>query len=319
MELLYLLCSFFSTAITSIFLSLLLPFRHLLHRISTSVDPGDSVALYEGTVWHERRRPVHHSFRYSARYALIDLDNARHPPPNHLSADDARRISKTNGPVFLLTIPPSVGYEQNPLSIYYCYDIEGTTRTLSKCIAEVTNTPWGERVTFLFNPESDLVAKPLHVSPFMDMLGNWRMKTSEPGDNLHVVISSQHPKLGNYFTASLTAKRVTSEDHSGFFWLMPHKVALWIYWHVMEPEILYIQALVELALKLWWKNVSFVQHPRYPNPAYREDALLRNENIQLCPLLGNNGANNSYTQERPSNIPTYDRCFTWTNASWPWC
>ncbi|GFQ08714.1 hypothetical protein PHJA_003015400 [Phtheirospermum japonicum] len=303
MELLYLLCSIFSTAITSIVLSLLLPFRHLLRRIPSSVN---SVALYEGTVWHERRRPVHHSFRYSVRYALIDLEDSRHALPNHLSADDARRVSKTNGPVFMLTIPPSVGYEQNPLSIYYCYDVEGTTRTLSKCIAEVTNTPWGERVTFLFNPDSDLVAKPLHVSPFMDMLGNWRMKTSEPGDNLHVVISSQHPKLGNYFTASLTAKRVTSSlgDYSGFFWLMPHKVALWIYWH---------------ALKLWWKNVSFIQHPRYHNPAYRKDALQRNEIIQLCPLSGNIEANNSYTQERPSNISTYNRCFTWTDASWPWC
>ncbi|GER44224.1 hypothetical protein STAS_21105 [Striga asiatica] len=61
----------------------------------------------------------------------------------------------------------SVGYVQNPLSLYFCYDVEGTTRTLSKCITEVTNTPWGERVTFLSNLNSDLVAKPLHVSPFM--------------------------------------------------------------------------------------------------------------------------------------------------------
>lgn len=124
---------------------------------------------------------------------------------------------------FLLTIPPSVGYEQNPLSLYYCFDVEGAARTLRKCIAEVsfwvsnwkyfswsswkchgefvlfgctnylpsfslsrvrkalfnlhndinmillqvTNTPWGERVTFVFNPNSDVVAKPLHVSPFM--------------------------------------------------------------------------------------------------------------------------------------------------------
>lgn len=68
------------------------------------------------------------------------------------------------------------------------------------------------------------------------MFGNWSMKTNDPGDNLHVVISVHHPKLGNYFTASLTAKRVTtpsmSGDNAGFFWLMPHKVALWIYWHV---------------------------------------------------------------------------------------
>lgn len=40
---------------------------------------------------------------------------------------------------FLLTIPPSVGYEQNPLSLYYCYDSEGCTVNLKKCIAEVCN------------------------------------------------------------------------------------------------------------------------------------------------------------------------------------
>jgi hypothetical protein len=37
------------------------------------------------------------------------------------------------------TIPPSVGYVQNPLSVYYCYDVEGSdsTQHLKKCIAEV--------------------------------------------------------------------------------------------------------------------------------------------------------------------------------------
>ncbi|KAL7089376.1 hypothetical protein ACP275_13G184100 [Erythranthe tilingii] len=312
MELLYLLCSIISATSTSIILSLLLPFRYLLRRISTSfssVDIDNSAALYEGTVWHERRRPVHHSFRYSVRYALIDLQNS-HAPPNHLSADDARSISNTNGPVFLLTIPPSVGYEQNPLSLYYCYDVEGSTRSLKKCIAEVTNTPWGERVTFLFDPNSDLVAKPLHVSPFMDMRGNWRMKANEPAENLHVVISVQHPELGNYFTATLIAKRVTSltpVDHSRFFWLMPHKVALWIYWH---------------ALKLWWKNVSFVQHPRYQKPNYREEALLRDEKIQNCPLFGNNEADDVQIQGTPCDpaaTVSSSRCFNWRDAEWPWC
>lgn len=37
----------------------------------------------------------------------------------------------------LLTIPRSVGYEQNPLSLYYCYEVEGSTQCLKKCIAEV--------------------------------------------------------------------------------------------------------------------------------------------------------------------------------------
>jgi len=43
--------------------------------------------------------------------------------------------------------PTSAGYHQNPISVYYCYNLQGA---LEICIAEVTNTPWGERVRFLF-------------------------------------------------------------------------------------------------------------------------------------------------------------------------
>lgn len=43
--------------------------------------------------------------------------------------------------------PTSAGYHQNPISVYYCYNLQGA---LDICIAEVTNTPWGERVRFLF-------------------------------------------------------------------------------------------------------------------------------------------------------------------------
>lgn len=67
------------------------------------------------------------------------------------------------------------------------------------------------------------------------MLGNWNIRANSPGENLNVSISVQHPQLGDYFVATLRAKRVSSvtvSDHAMFFWLMPHKVALWIYWHV---------------------------------------------------------------------------------------
>ncbi|RZC76440.1 hypothetical protein C5167_000506 [Papaver somniferum] len=265
MEGLFLLCSIITTSLISITLSLLLPLQYLSTKLSSSKlkekeeDNNEPViVLYEGDVWHERKRPVHNSFKYNSRYALLDLDRAPKSLPssffsNHFSAQEARNITSTTGPVFLLTIPPSVGYEQNPLSVYYCYELVDSVLSLRKCIAEVTNTPWGERVSFVFNPASDLIAKPLHVSPFMDMLGDWTIEATAPGNSLLISISVKHPTLGDYFIATLNAKRVSSgaSDPASFFWLMPHKVALWIYWQ---------------ALKLWWKNVQFVQHPRKMMP-----------------------------------------------------
>lgn len=305
MEALDLLFSITSTFFTSLALSLLLVFRTLFTRRPSSTIPSNAVSLYQGTVWHERRRPVHHSFRYSVRYALFDLDHA-HAPPDHLSADEARQVAQTTGPVLLLTIPPSVGYEQNPLSLYYCYDMDGSARLLKKCIAEVTNTPWGERVVFIFDPNSDVVAKPLHVSPFMDMLGNWNIKANDPTDSLSVFISVQHPELGDYFVASLKAKRLSSvSDHAMFFWLMPHKVALWIYWH---------------ALKLWWKNVHFIQHPRYTNPTYREEAMIRDKKLQCNQALAWDRGNCLQADgHQPGNLADRKRWFKWRDAKRPWC
>lgn len=74
------------------------------------------------------------------------------------------------GPVYLLTNPTSVGYHQNPISVYFCYSAD---MRLRQCIAEVTNTPWGERVTFLFDPQGTHAPKALHVSPMMDMKNTW--------------------------------------------------------------------------------------------------------------------------------------------------
>lgn len=228
-----------------------------------------------------------------------------------MPADEVRRVTGTTGPVFLLTIPPSVGYEQNPLSVYYCYDLEGSTTALKKCIAEVTNTPWGERVSFVFNPDSDLVAKPLHVSPFMDMLGNWTMRADAPGDDLFIEISVQHPTLGDYFTATLNAKRISSSSwtHSPalFFWLMPQKVALWIYWQ---------------ALKLWWKKVSFLDHPKYLNPMYREESLMRNRDLQCAWTSEQRKRNPSLFDNNhlcdSSDRNNGDRWCIWRDAEWLW-
>ncbi|WVZ61910.1 hypothetical protein U9M48_011718 [Paspalum notatum var. saurae] len=352
MEALYLLASLSGTLVTSAFHSLLLLLRLLVHS-PRRPDPGDGGAaavarLYEGRVRHSRRQPAAHAFEYPVRYALMDLD--RQPLLDHLSADEARRVASTSGHVYLLTIPKSVGYEQNPLSIYYCYDSagQGQDEELRMCIAEVTNTPWGERVMFTFQPSSDLVAKPLHVSPFMDMLGNWSIRADAPGDSLYVVISVQHPTLGNYFTAALHAKLVGQTSNSmrlaTFFWLMPHKVAAWIYWEVpvtipiiLNPDIspsAYgpICMLFALkALRLWLKNVKFLDHPRYLNLSYRDEALKRDLELRSsCSFLQRQkvSSQRSSVTEKTTEISNHvdnkgdenitKRWCVWRDAQWPW-
>ncbi|CAI5458973.1 unnamed protein product, partial [Closterium sp. Yama58-4] len=156
--------------------------------------------LYGGHVAHHRSHPTRHGFNYAVRYALVNLDAppdwfVRSSAQHHMSADEARSFAGTDGPIFLLTNPTSMGYEQNPISVYYCYRAcssstatatvansgsssksEGgqceeallpPAESLAVCIGEVSNTPWTDRVTFLFAPLLDHVPKPLHVSPFM--------------------------------------------------------------------------------------------------------------------------------------------------------
>uniref|UniRef100_A0A803KUL7 DUF1365 domain-containing protein n=1 Tax=Chenopodium quinoa TaxID=63459 RepID=A0A803KUL7_CHEQI len=176
--------------------------------------------FYEGVVWHERRCPVHHSFKYNVRYALIHLDvSPLSPSSNHLSACEAQNIDGTTGPV--------------PFTQQFVLD----------------DVHWQSYISGL------------------DMQGSWKIKAIAPGNDWSVVISVQHPVLGEHYCAILRAQRVSSSkvvDQLFFFWLMPHKVAVWIYWH---------------ALKLWWKSVSFVQYPRYNNPAYREEAVSRDKQL----------------------------------------
>ncbi|KAK1378430.1 hypothetical protein POM88_025174 [Heracleum sosnowskyi] len=297
-------CYFLYTSITSFILSIVLLIRYTLSQFygffASRVD-DDAISLYEGTVIHDRRHPVNHCFKTPIRFALIDLDRSSYIPPNHLSSEEARSIAGTNGPVLLLTMPPSVGYQRSPLSLYYCYDLqESTSKILKYCIAEVTNSPWGEQVQFMFNPNSDLVAKSLHISPFMDMLGDWHMKTKSPGNNLSVSILVKHPELGNYFTASLTAKKIlfTSDvDYALFFWLKPQIGAILTYWQ---------------SFQLLLKNVQFLEHPKYKKPGYIEESLKAAQQRGCCMAFQRNFSDeNAVANAR-------DRWFSWKSVKRPW-
>ncbi len=180
-------------------------------------------AIYTGTIRHRRLEP-HKEFTHRMSLAYVDLDEIpallggrlldRGPGvlrfrrrdylgPASLPLDDAvrDRVAELSGhrpagPVRLLTQLRSFGLCFNPVSFYYCFEA-GTDGKLHSVLAEVTNTPWGERYSYLLSdrtPGSPVLrgrfAKELHVSPFMGMDHVYDARATQPGPTLSVHIES---------------------------------------------------------------------------------------------------------------------------------
>lgn len=245
--------------------------------------------LYEGSVWHRRREPFLHRFRYDVSFLYIDLDevdqafggrwlwSARRPtvawfcredylgPANQPLMQSVRDVlashglGEVQGPIRLLTHPRYFGFVMNPVSFYFCYGKGG--QTLEAVIANVTNTPWGERHSYVIRAEdihkqaafSRSLEKVFHVSPFwpMDMTYQWQL--SSPGEQLKVHIESRQQDRSVFSaTMSLARRPWTSANLRRALWrfpLMTHQVAAAIYWQ---------------ALQLWWKGATYYPHPTLP-------------------------------------------------------
>lgn len=71
----------------------------------------------------------------------------------------------------------------------------------------MTNTPWGARVNFVFDPSGDHVCKALHVSPFMDMDSEWFLETELNDERLSLTVRCRHPIHEDFFEAMMHLKR----------------------------------------------------------------------------------------------------------------
>lgn len=171
--------------------------------------------IYQGTIRHRRVEP-RREFEHRIALFYLDLEELPgllggrlvRPRPgllrfrrgDYLGPDGASLIDavrdtvhaetgrRPGGPIRLLTQLRSFGHYFNPVSFYYCLD--GTGESVDAVVAEVTNTPWGERHAYVISGANGDMAKALHVSPFMTMDHRYRVHAGVPDERLAIHIES---------------------------------------------------------------------------------------------------------------------------------
>jgi DUF1365 family protein len=188
-------------------------------------------AIYEGTVRHRRFASRENTFTHRLAPAYVDLDelpklpldgplvrfersdylgDPAQPLPDAIRDLVERRTgTRPGGPIRLLTQLRSFGHCFNPVSFYYCFGSGGAR--VDVVVAEVTNTPWGERHTYVVERSGRGVVrghseKVLHVSPFMGMDHRYEWRVADPGATLSVHIES-HSDGRRTFDATLFMRR----------------------------------------------------------------------------------------------------------------
>ncbi|MBB3824091.1 hypothetical protein FHR50_000241 [Xanthomonas arboricola] len=179
-------------------------------------------AVYTGWVRHRRFVPRPLDFRYRLFLMYLDLSEldrvfahrwlwsvgranlAQFRRSDYLGdpqipLDEAVRAcvhahtgERPEGAIRLLTHLRYFGHVFNPVSFYYCFDRHDALRWI---VAEITNTPWQQRHTYVLpvaqaRTHRDVHAwrfdKRFHVSPFMGMQHRYDWRFSVPDAQLRV-------------------------------------------------------------------------------------------------------------------------------------
>ncbi len=235
-------------------------------------------ALYPGVVHHNR--PGKHELRYRIFMVAIDLDQLgtlndrlhllKHNEPALMALYDRDHgerieaplrpqivaklheagIANSDGRIVLITMPRLFNYVFNPLSVYFCYSVDGALVAL---VHEVANT-FRERHFYVLPPKGapdgkimQACDKAFFVSPFLEMGLSYEFEVTPPGE--HVVVSMLVRRDREIaLTASFAGERRNLTDANLLkAWLanplMTLTVIVGIHWE---------------ALKMWAKGVRYL-------------------------------------------------------------
>ena len=240
-------------------------------------------AIYEGITTHVRHQPFEHRLQYGLFSLLIDLDELHelalmrffsHNRMNLISffdkdhgardggdlrmwiASELRRFGfdEPPGRIRLLCLPRIVGYEFNPLTLWFIDDTAGEPRWI---LYEIHNT-FGEAHSHLAEVDGDEhhrhgFRKEFYVSPFFDVEGRYRVRITQPGQRLSVAITYEVADE-KVFTATLVGRRLplspkTLLSSTIRYPLITFKIMGAIHWE---------------AAKLWYKGAKYRKRPAMP-------------------------------------------------------
>lgn len=165
----------------------------------------------------------------------------------------AANVDLGGGEIRLITFARHLFYKFAPLSLWYGYDPEGNLRGI---IYEVNNT-FGERHCYVAATETDRCQheadKSFHVSPFMDVTGQYRFTLRTPDNRLLVTVENWESGARTHM-ANIVAEQA------------PAKTATLLQLAVTQPfSSLGVMAAIHWqALKIWMRGAGYHRKPAPP-------------------------------------------------------
>jgi DUF1365 family protein len=227
-------------------------------------------ALYQGTVVHRRHAPRRHRLAYRVFSLFLDLDELpglhrrlrlfgynRPALFSFLDRDHGRGdgsdlkqhvkdllhptgLAGAIASVRILCYPRVLGYVFNPLSVYYCYGVDGKLLAL---VYEVNNTH-GERHSYVIPARQQGPAitqacdKAFFVSPFLPMDCRYQFQVKPPGERLSLLIRETHqdaPILDAWFVGRRRELSDASLLRAAFSYpLLTFKIIAGIHWEALK-------------------------------------------------------------------------------------